>query len=37
MTIRDIKSLSNVLDEYIKLGIDDGQIIAQKFQKIINI
>ena len=33
MTIRDIKSLSNVLDEYIKLGIDDGQIIAQKFQE----
>ena len=33
MTIRDIKSLSNVLDEYIKLGIDDGQIIAHKFQE----
>ena len=33
MTIRDIKSLSNILDENIKLGIDDGEIIAQKFQK----
>ena len=33
MTIRDIKSLSNILDEYIKLGIHDGQIIAQKFQE----
>ncbi len=34
MTIRDIKSLSNILDEYIMLGIDDGEIIAEKFQKI---
>ena len=34
MTIRDIKSLSNILDENIKLGIDDGEIIAEKFQKI---
>ncbi len=33
MTIRDIKSLSNLLDENIRLGIDDGKIIAQKFQK----
>ncbi len=33
MTIRDIKSLSNILDENIKLGIDDGEIIAQKFQE----
>ena len=33
MTIRDIKSLVNILDENIKLGIDDGEIIAQKFQK----
>ena len=33
MTIRDIKSLSNIIDENIKLGIDDGEIIAQKFQE----
>ena len=33
MTIRDIKSLSNILDENIKLGIDDGEIIAKKFQE----
>ena len=33
MTIRDIKSLTNILDEYIKLGIYDGEIIAQKFQE----
>ncbi len=33
MTIRDIKSLSEILDKYIKLGIDDGKIIAQKFQE----
>ena len=33
MTIRDIKSLSFILDENIKLGIDDGEIIAQKFQE----
>ena len=33
MTIRDIKSLSNILDENIKLGINDGEIIAQKFQE----
>ena len=33
MTIRDIKSLSNILDENIKLGIDDGELIAQKFQE----
>ena len=34
MTIRDIKSLSNILEENIKLGIDDGELIAEKFQKI---
>ncbi len=33
MTIRDIKSLSIILDENIKLGINDGEIIAQKFQE----
>ena len=33
MTIRDIKSLSNILDENIKLGIDDGEMIAQIFQQ----
>ena len=33
MTIRDIKSLSNILEENIKLGINDGEIIAQKFQE----
>ena len=33
MTIRDIKSLTNILDENIKLGIDDGAIISQKFQE----
>ena len=33
MTIRDIKSLSNILDENIKLRINDGEIIAQKFQE----
>tara|TARA_A100001011_G_scaffold84522_1_gene88382 strand:+ start:1204 stop:2265 length:1062 start_codon:yes stop_codon:yes gene_type:complete len=33
MTIRDIKSLSLILDENIKLGINDGKIIAQKFQE----
>ena len=33
MTIRDIKSLSNILDENIKLGINDGEIIAKKFQE----
>ncbi len=33
MTIRDIKSLSNILEENIKLGINDGEIIAEKFQK----
>ena len=32
MTIRDIKSLSNILEENIKLGIDDGEMIARKFQ-----
>ena len=33
MTIRDIKSLSNILEENIKLGVDDGEMIAQKFQE----
>ncbi len=33
MTIRDIKSLSYILDENIKLGIDDGEMIAKKFQE----
>jgi len=33
MTIRDIKSLTKILDENIKLGISDGQIIAFKFQE----
>ena len=33
MTIRDIKSLLHILDENINLGIDDGDIIAQKFQE----
>ena len=33
MTIRDIKSLSNIIDENIKLGINDGEVIAQKFQQ----
>ncbi len=33
MTIRDIKSLSQILYENINLGIDDGEIIARKFQE----
>ncbi len=33
MTIRDIKSLSHILDQNINLGIDDGEIIAKKFQE----
>ena len=33
MTIRDIKSLSNIIDKNIELGIDNGEIIAQKFQE----
>ena len=33
MTIRDIKSLSLILDENRKLGIYDGEIIAQQFQE----
>ena len=32
MTIRDIRSLSYILDENIKLGIENGEIISQKFQ-----
>ena len=33
MTIRDIKSLSDIIDKNINLGIDDGEIIAKKFQQ----
>ena len=33
MTIRDIKSLSQILEDNIKLGIYDGEIIARKFQE----
>ncbi len=33
MTIRDIKSLSQILDDNIKLGINDGEIIIRKFQE----
>ena len=33
MTIRDIKSLSDIIDENINLGVDDGEIIAKKFQE----
>ena len=33
MTIRDIKSLSSILDENMNLGISDGVTIAKEFQK----
>ena len=33
MTIRDIKSLYNIIDENIKLGVEDGETIAQTFEK----
>ncbi len=33
MTIRDIKSLSHILDENLNLGVDDGVIIAKQFQE----
>ena len=33
MTIRDIKLLSRIIDENIKLGIHDGEKIAQIFQE----
>ena len=33
MTIRDVKSLSNILESHLKLGISDGEIIGQKFQE----
>ncbi len=33
MTIRDIMSLSKIIDENLKLGIVEGEQIAQKFQK----
>ena len=33
MTIRDIISLSSILDENIKLGINDGELAARKFQE----
>ena len=32
MTLRDIKSLSNILDKNIELGIYDGEVIADEFQ-----
>ncbi len=33
MTIRDINNLSNIIDDYIRLGIDSGELIAQSFEK----
>ncbi len=33
MTIRDIKSLTEILEENLKLGINDGETIAQTFQE----
>ena len=33
MTIRDIKSLSHILDKSINLGLNDGELIAKKFQE----
>ena len=33
MTIRDIKSLSHILDKNINLGIEDGEMIAKRFQE----
>ena len=33
MTIRDIKSLTEILEENLKLGINDGETIAQIFQE----
>ena len=33
MTIRDIRSLSNILDENIRLGINDGRLIAKEFEE----
>mgnify|MGYP001421479926 CR=1 FL=1 len=33
MTIRDIKSLTKILEENLKLGINDGETIAQIFQE----
>ena len=33
MTIRDIRSLTKILEENMKLGISDGEIVAQKFQE----
>ena len=33
MTIRDIKILSSIIEKNIKLGNEDGEIIAQKFQE----
>ena len=32
MTIRDIKSLTKILEKNLKLGITDGETIAQTFQ-----
>ena len=33
MTIRDINNLSNIIDDYIFLGIESGESIAQSFEK----
>ena len=33
MTIRDIRFLSYILDENIRLGINDGGLIAKKFEE----
>ena len=33
ITIRDIRSLLNILDENIRLGINDGGLIAKKFEE----
>ncbi len=33
MTLRDIKSLSSIIDKNIELGVCDGEIIAKEFQE----
>ena len=33
MTIRDIKTLSSIIEKNIKLGNEDGEIIARNFRK----
>ena len=33
ITIRDIRSLLNILDENIRLGINDGRLVAKKFEE----